>query len=129
MSKRTSTLQHSKLVERQVVRFLAGPEAARDWKDLHDISVLDNDGRTWYGEVKDYSGQTLSAGGGELSLGREALAQVEATRPDGDLCFAWLHRKRRQLERDWVAVRVTGAVVFMAGEEFRARWLGLEVQP
>ena len=38
MPKRSSTLQHSKVVERQVVRYLWGPDAARAWKEQHDLA-------------------------------------------------------------------------------------------
>lgn len=124
MPKRSSTLQHSKVVERQVVRYLWGPDAARAWKEQHDLAGTDLNGQQWIGEVKDYSHETIRGAGGILRVALTALEQAEATPAgQGARCFGWVHTKRRSLDEDCVAFRQCGVTYYCTGATFAQRFV------
>lgn len=127
MAKRTSTLAHSKKIETQVARYLWGDDASRDWTERHDISGVGSNGVPWVGEVKDYSAETLSARGGDILVAYAALDQVISTRARSFRhCFSWIHRKRRQLDLDVVAIETPTGPRAMLGKQFKALAGGAE---
>ena len=120
MAKRSSTLAHSKRIENAVCRYLWGNDTSRDWTERHDISGVGSSGFPWVGEVKDYSAQTLAARGGDILMAYAALEQVISTRACSvEHCFSWVHRKRRQLDLDVVAVQTALGPRAMLGKQFR----------
>lgn len=120
MATRRSTLTRSKRVETRVVRYLAGPEAARDWKEGHDISVQDSDGRVWLGEVK--SMQWPSGPARLWSLLDAALRQAEK---HTNLAFAVYVPANAEVGNALVMYRQSGMPVVVPLHSFRADVLGL----
>lgn len=118
-AKRTSVLRRSKQAENRVVRYLAGPEAKRDWKDEHDITVEDADGNVWTGEVKNYAWPT--GPGGLWKIMDKAFEQASGY---SNRSFACYLPTNSELRFALVASRVGGEVAVTTLEQFRAR-LGL----
>lgn len=93
MATRASILQRSKRVEREVVKFFAGPDAARAWKEDWDVAFTVN-GRPWVVEVKSVRFTSI----GDLwRIGTAALEQAESylcRQPPRCLAFAavWPYR-------------------------------------
>ena len=120
MAKRSSTLAHSKRIENAVCRYLWGNDTSRDWTERHDISGTSRSGFKWFAEVKDLSTETLAQRGGELLVAYAALEQVIGTKVCAPHeCFAWIHRKSRQLDLDVVAVHTVHGPRAMLGKQFR----------
>ena len=120
MATKASILQRSKKVETRVARFLFGEAAARDWKELSDISGDDADGRRWIGEVKSYA---WPAGPARLlSILGAALEQAER---HSDRAFAVLVPTNCQVENALVMLRREGIPVVMVAGAFRGSVLGL----
>jgi hypothetical protein len=124
MAKKQSTLTRSKRVETRVVRYLAGPEAMRDWKDDHDISVEDANGRCWIGEVKSMA---WPPGPARLwSLLSAALKQAEK---HSDRAFAVYVPCHAEIENALVMVVVQGQPAVVTLQQFKFAYLGLGEWP
>jgi len=121
MATRKSRLVRSKRVETRVVRYLAGEQAARDWKEDHDIHVEDSEGRTWIGEVKS---KAWPAGPrGLWTLLRDALEQAEK---HSLLAFAVYVPVHAEIGDALVMVRLSGVPVIVTLNQFKFRFLGAE---
>lgn len=117
---RSSTLARSKRVENRVVRYLAGPEAIRDWKDEHDISVEDCNCRWWIGEVK-----SMAWPSGPARLWSMLLAALRQAQKHSDRAFAVLVPCNAEVGNALVMYEQTGQPVITTLERFRCHVLGL----
>lgn len=85
MAKRSSTLRRSKVAENRVAKYLWGDEHLRDWKEAHDLSGPDADGRRWIGEVKN-----LAWPSGAKDLWSKLTKALHQAGGYSNLCFAVL---------------------------------------
>lgn len=122
VAKRQSICQRSKRVETRVARYLWGPEAARDWKEQHDIRGEDADGNTWTGEVKSYAWPA-----GPKRLWAILMAAFEqATGYERDRRFSVLVPTGASVEDALVMYPDCGVPVIVTLRQFRATVLQVE---
>lgn len=116
MAKRTSVLARSKIAETRVARFLWGPDAARDWKELHDVSGPDAEGRIWIGEIKSHAWPI-----GPLSLWSLMTAALEQAEKQSNFAFAVLIPPHCEEEAALCMRRISGQPVIEPLLDFKQR--------
>jgi hypothetical protein len=120
MTTRASTLRRSKVAENKVIRYFAGEQALRSWKDEWDISLKDHEGNIWTGEVKAH--EWPASPGRFVALMHKALEQAEGY--NARFAFACYAPKGSEAKSWMVCVRAQGVPVIVTADTFRVKWLG-----
>jgi hypothetical protein len=123
MATRSSINTRAKRAETRVARYLWGPDACRDWKEVHDLSGPDADGRLWIGEVKSHTWPA-----GPRALWTKLSAAFAQALGYAERCFAVLVPAGASIADGLVMYAVGGRPVVVTLAQFRSDVLGVAPQ-